>query len=134
MGKESLEQLPNVRSRRYSSNNGIIPIRKARADGLIHVEHVSVFIPTVRIQGRGGRIVVKLAGSIFLIEVSCERFLVLPSQPSSAKVTFGVCHTWNKPIMDEHPGPPLSHIARGAVLGSFRDSKNQNHMLIFSNS
>jgi hypothetical protein len=33
--------------------------------------------------------------------------------------------------MDEHPGPPFSHMASGAVVGFERDSKNQNHMFIF---
>jgi hypothetical protein len=37
-------------------------------------------------------------------------------------------HTWNRPIMEEHPGPPLNHVARGAVVGLFRASKNQNHI------
>jgi hypothetical protein len=30
--------------------------------------------------------------------------------------------------MEEHPGPPLNHVARGAVVGLFRASKNQNHI------
>lgn len=34
-------------------------------------------------------------------------------------------------IMELHPGPPLIHIARGAVVGLERDSKNQNHMFMF---
>jgi hypothetical protein len=31
--------------------------------------------------------------------------------------------------VEEAPGPPLSHIAKGALQGSFRDSKNQKNML-----
>ena len=34
--------------------------------------------------------------------------------------------------MDEHPGPPLNQVARGAVVGLFRASKNQNHMFSFA--
>lgn len=30
----------------------------------------------------------------------------------------------NKPVMEEHPGPPLSHNVTGSLCGSFRDSKN----------
>lgn len=30
--------------------------------------------------------------------------------------------------MEEQPGPPLNQVARGAVVGLFRASKNQNHM------
>lgn len=30
--------------------------------------------------------------------------------------------------MEEQPGPPLNHVASGAVVGLFRASKNQNHM------
>lgn len=33
--------------------------------------------------------------------------------------------------MLEHPGPPLNHVARGAVVGFERASKNQNHMFMF---
>ena len=36
--------------------------------------------------------------------------------------------TWNRPIILEHPGPPLNQAARGAVVGLFRASKNQNHL------
>jgi hypothetical protein len=45
---------------------------------------------------------------------------------------FRVAFTWNSPIIDEQPGPPLNHVANGAVLGLFLDSKNQNHMLSFA--
>jgi hypothetical protein len=34
----------------------------------------------------------------------------------------------NKPIMDEPPGPPFSHMARGALAGSLRASKNQKNL------
>jgi hypothetical protein len=34
--------------------------------------------------------------------------------------------------MEEHPGPPLNHVARGAVVGLFRASKNQNHIFSLS--
>lgn len=44
------------------------------------------------------------------------------------------CVQWSKDsrltIMELHPGPPLSHMASGAVLGLERASKNQNHMFI----
>lgn len=30
--------------------------------------------------------------------------------------------------MEEHPGPPLNHVASGAVVGLFLASKNQNHL------
>lgn len=33
--------------------------------------------------------------------------------------------------MDEHPGPPFSHKARGAVLALLRASKNQKNMDMF---
>lgn len=36
--------------------------------------------------------------------------------------------------MDEHPGPPFTHKASGAVAGLFRDSKNQKNMLMFAAS
>lgn len=36
--------------------------------------------------------------------------------------------TWNNPIIDEQPGPPLKKVARGAAVGLLRASKNQNHM------
>lgn len=36
--------------------------------------------------------------------------------------------SWNKPIMELQPGPPLNQVARGAVVGLSLDSKNQNHM------
>jgi hypothetical protein len=32
--------------------------------------------------------------------------------------------SWNNPIIEEQPGPPLNQAARGAELGSFRASKN----------
>lgn len=28
-----------------------------------------------------------------------------------------------RPVLDEHPGPPLSHRTRGSLAGSLRDSK-----------
>jgi hypothetical protein len=36
--------------------------------------------------------------------------------------------SWNRPIIDEQPGPPFSHIANGALPGLFLAAKNQNHM------
>ena len=36
--------------------------------------------------------------------------------------------SWNNPIILEQPGPPLNHVASGAVVGLLRDSKNQNHL------
>ena len=36
--------------------------------------------------------------------------------------------SWKRPIMLEQPGPPLNHVASGAVVGLLRDSKNQNHL------
>lgn len=42
----------------------------------------------------------------------------------------GPC-SWNSPIIDEQPGPPLSHKARGAVDALLRASKNQNHIDMF---
>jgi len=36
--------------------------------------------------------------------------------------------SWNNPIIDEQPGPPLNHVASGAVVGLLRASKNQNHL------
>src|ERR1700679_747615 len=32
--------------------------------------------------------------------------------------------SWKRPIMLEHPGPPLNHAASGAVVGLLRASKN----------
>ena len=31
----------------------------------------------------------------------------------------------NRPVREEHPGPPFSQSTTGSFLGSFRDSKNQ---------
>jgi hypothetical protein len=45
-----------------------------------------------------------------------------------------VFFTSNKPSIEEHPGPPFNHSAKGAVAGSWRASKNQNHILMFSKS
>jgi hypothetical protein len=36
----------------------------------------------------------------------------------------------SSPIIDEEPGPPFSHIDRGAFAGSLRDSKNQKNVFI----
>ena len=36
--------------------------------------------------------------------------------------------SWNRPIMLEQPGPPLNHVASGAVVGLVLASKNQNHL------
>ena len=39
--------------------------------------------------------------------------------------------TWNNPIIDEHPGPPLNHVASGAVVALCLASKNQKNMFSF---
>lgn len=36
----------------------------------------------------------------------------------------------SKPIMEEEPGPPFIQIERGALAGSFLDSKNQKKVLM----
>lgn len=36
----------------------------------------------------------------------------------------------SKPIMEEEPGPPFIHMERGALAGSFLDSKNQKKVLM----
>lgn len=36
----------------------------------------------------------------------------------------------SKPIRDDEPGPPFIQMERGALAGSFRDSKNQKNVLI----
>ena len=46
-------------------------------------------------------------------------------------VLLGLTFSWNSPIIELQPGPPFSQSARGAVPGSFRASKNQNHIFIF---
>jgi hypothetical protein len=41
--------------------------------------------------------------------------------------------SWNNPIIDEDPGPPLIHTVSGAVVGStLRASKNQKKIDSFS--
>ena len=38
------------------------------------------------------------------------------------------------PVIDEQPGPPLSHNTRGSVAGLFRDSKNQKKKCLSSST
>lgn len=43
---------------------------------------------------------------------------------SRSSVTLQGPSSWNRPISESEPGPPLSHSVRGAVSGLLRASKN----------
>lgn len=42
--------------------------------------------------------------------------------------------SWSKPMSEEPPGPPFSHMDNGAFLGPLRDSKNQKKLDNISSS
>ena len=69
LSKESLEELPNIRSSYDGGGCGIGAVRKACTDGLINVEHVCVLVEAVGIERWSRSTVDKMAGSIFLLHL-----------------------------------------------------------------